>query len=224
MRIKELTLFTNNLLAQKSFFKNNLKFDLLDESDKEFSIQVGWTKLKFKHSTQNHIYHYCFLIPSNKLNEAIEWLHKKAEIINIEDNRIIQYFKNWNAHSIYFYDASGNLAEFIVRHDLKNDITQPFNLSHLLCVNEIGMPSQDIKKINTHLEEVTSSKFWKGDFERFGTNGSQEGLFLLVNKDVKTTWFPTQVKTEDSPFIITVVINQKEFSFEYVEQEIIFMQ
>ena len=159
---------------------------------------------------------------SNKLNEAIEWLHKKLEIIKIEEERIIQHFESWNAHSIYFYDGAGNLAEFIVRYDLKNESQQPFDHTQILCVNEIGMPTKNIKKINVQLEETIHSKFWKGDLERFGTNGTQEGLFLLVNNDAKKTWFPTQMKIKTSPFEILTTINQQKYFLEYRNEEIIF--
>jgi len=33
----------------------------------------------------------------------------------------------------------------------------------------------------------------KGDLERFGTNATQEGLFLRINNEVKKTWYPTEV-------------------------------
>ena len=64
MRILEILLFTNELSRQEYFFENTLGFDLLEKVDGEFSVQVGWTKLKFRQSARSHKYHYCFLIPS----------------------------------------------------------------------------------------------------------------------------------------------------------------
>ena len=120
MKIKEILLFTNELPKQKFFYKNILGFDLLTETKNEFSLQVGWTILKFKYSPEPYKYHYCFLIPSNKLEEAIIWLKKRLTIISTNDNPV-HHFESWNAHASYFYDGAGNLAEFIVRHDLKNE-------------------------------------------------------------------------------------------------------
>ncbi len=201
MKIREITLFTNQLKEQLHFYKNTLGFRMIHESDKKFTFQAGFTKMTFEFSEQKHVYHYCFLIPSNQLLAAIKWLNPKLDIIKIEEERIIQNFEDWNADSIYFYDGAGNIAEFIVRHDLKNETkNESFDLSQVLCLNEIGMPTQNVKKINQELEEQLNSTFWKGDLERFGTNGNQEGLFLLLNNQIKKEWFPTHLNTEASPF------------------------
>jgi len=200
MKIKEIKLFTNKLSEQRKFFEEVLEFGVRTENDNIFSIQVGNTKLIFEKSELNHKYHYCFLIPSNKLDESIDWLNKRLDIIKIEKDRVKQKFESWNAESIYFYDGSGNLAEFIVRYDLKNNQQENFNLLQILCVNEIGMPTNNVRKINSELENQLNSKFWKGDCERFGTNGTQNGLFLLVNNEVKKNWFPIELKTESAPF------------------------
>jgi hypothetical protein len=221
MKIKEILLFTNELPKQKKFFESVLGFDLLEEASYRFSIQVGWTKLVFQKSRENYKYHYCFLIPSNKLEEAIIWLSKKTNLVKIEKERVIQYFENWNAHAIYFYDGAGNLAEFIVRHNLKNESQKNFDLSQILGVNEIGMPTNDIRKINQEIEKDTGSNFWKGNKEIFGTNRTPEGLFLLVNNEIKKTWFPTEMFTQSSPFEISITVNQKNYFIKFKNQEIV---
>ncbi|HHH49659.1 MAG TPA: glyoxalase [Saprospiraceae bacterium] len=218
MKIKELKLFTSKLLEQKEFFKNILGFEILAEDENEFSIQIGLTKFSFQKTEKDHKYHYCFLIPSNKLGESIEWLKERLELIKIEGNRITQKFESWNAESVYFYDGAGNLAEFIVRYDLKNDQDGTFNLAQILSVNEIGMPTNDVKKINKQLEEELNSKFWKGDLKRFGVNGTQEGLFLLVNNELKKIWFPTKVNTESAPFQATIDVDGKEHQIIFEHQ------
>ncbi len=219
MKIKSLTLFTNKLSNQKDFYTKTLGFELLGNEKDGFTIQVGFTKLKFKRSEEDFKYHYCFLIPSNKLNKSIRWLQDRLKLIYIERDRVIQNFKRWNADSVYFYDGAGNLAEFIVRYDLQNESEGAFDLSQILCVNEIGMPTNDVAKINAALEEKLNSKFWKGDLERFGTNGSQNGLFLLVNNELKKTWFPTEVITQSSPFEAIVEVNENRFDINFVKQE-----
>ncbi len=220
MKIKSLTLFTNKLSKQQDFYTKTLGFELLDEAQDSFVIQVGFTKLKFKLRTKHYKYHYCFLIPSNKLSESISWLQERLELIKIEEERVIQHFENWNADSVYFYDGAGNLAEFIVRYDLKNENQEAFSLSHILSVNEIGMPTHNVAKMNAQLEDKLNSKFWKGDLERFGTNGTQNGLFLLVNNEVKETWFPTELETQSSPFEATVDVAGTVFDIKFYNQEI----
>lgn len=205
MKIREITLFTNQLTKQLHFYGTLLGFEILKKSIRNFTFQAGFTKITFEASEQKHIYHYCFLIPSNQLEAAIKWLNSKLELIKIEDERVIQNFESWNADSIYFYDGAGNIAEFIVRYDLKNELkneskNKKFDSSQILCLNEIGMPTKNIAELNQGIEKELHSKFWKGDLERFGTNGTQEGLFLMLNNEIKKEWFPTDLKTESSPF------------------------
>ena len=200
MRIKQLELLTSFLEEELHFYSVVLGLPVVSQQPDEFSIQVGWTTLTFKRSRQHYNYHYCFLIPSNKLTEALAWMEKHTAVIEIEDGRKIQHFDSWNADSFYFYDASGNLAECIVRYDLKNESESPFDQKQLLCVNEIGMPSRAVESMNSQLEQGINTQFWKGDLQRFGTNGDQEGLFLIPDYSIKKAWFPTTLPTQPSPF------------------------
>lgn len=209
-------MFSNDLQSQKAFYHETLGFDVLMETDDRFSLKVGWTILTFKKSNRKHLYHYCFLIPSNQQEEAIHWFSSKMDIIPIEDG-LTYFFESWNAKSFYFYDGNGNLAECIVRYDLKNNLDSPFSHNNLLCVNEIGMPSNKIQTHNNTLEQEIKSYFWKGDSVRFATNGSQEGLFLLVNNEIKKTWFPTNLPTTSSPFLADVETRKGLFSVDFSE-------
>jgi hypothetical protein len=202
MKIKELTLFTNKLSEQKDFLCKTFGFNLIEEEESEFTVQIGDTKLTYEESESEFIYHYCFLIPSNKLNESITWLQERLEIISYENGRIIEpASKEWNADSLYFYDSTGNILEFIARYDLKNHSPEgEFDVSQILSVNEIGMPANDISVLNETLEKKMNSKLWTGNLIRFGANGTQEGLFIMVNYNIKKTWFPTDLLPIPAPF------------------------
>ena len=220
MKIRELTLFTNQLEKQKEFYQNVLDFELLDENENEFCIKVGWSKLRFVKSDKNHIYHYCFLIPSNKLIEAFDWIKNRTEIVDVEEGEKIVHFEDWNAESFYFYDGGGNIAEFIVRHDLKNEVNAEFDLNMVLCINEIGLGTTDVEKINYQLEESIGTSFYKGDLNRFGTNGSAEGIFLIPNYNLKETWFPTEIKIKAEPFETIIENKNKKFLVTYLDGEL----
>ena len=196
MRIKKLTLYTHQLESEKKFYSETLGFSFLDSSEKDFSVKVGTTQLTFQKTNQLYIYHYCFLIPENKLDEGVEWLKQRLPLIEIEKGRWIENFETWNADSIYFYDGSGNIAEFIVRHDLDNQSDEEFSLASILNVNEIGMPVRDVAKMNHQLEKL-GSPLWRGDLKRFGVNGTQDGLFLLPNYEIKTCLLYTSPSPRD---------------------------
>ncbi len=218
MKFKALKLYTDKLDQEKTFYSDVLGFPLIIESRNSFSVEVGWSVLSFEKSEKQHSYHYCFLIPANKLKEALVWMEKRVRVMAIKDDRKTQNFDSWNADSFYFNDASGNVAEFIVRHDLKNYDLADFDSSRVLGISEMGIPVTDISKINGQLETELDTKFWKGDFERFGTNGSQEGIFLLPNYKVKDTWFPTSAKIIPEPFEAVVENTGKLFRVEFKDE------
>jgi len=215
MKIKELKLYTHELNKQINFYENILGLQTICTSSSSFSVQIGWTLLSFEESEVEHFYHYCFLIPSNKLEEAIDWLKLRLEPIETQGKRIKHKFESWNAESIYFYDGSGNLAEFIVRYDLNNEQKEPFTHNQILCVNEIGLPSKDINRLGAQINEELRMPFWKGDLRRFGTFGSQHGLFLVPNPDIKRGWFPTDdfIKLDD--LALKVWNEEKLYEVEY---------
>lgn len=220
MKFKKLKLYTNKLELEKRFYSEILGFKIIDESSNSFSLKIGWSELTFEKSAIEHKYHYCFLIPANKLNQALRWMEKRTKVIDIEDGRKIENFKSWDADSFYFYDASGNIAEFIVRYDLENNIESEFDISEVLGVNEIGLATKDVQKINNQLQTELGTKFWKGDLERFGTNGSQEGIFLLPNYKLKEIWFPTSIKIKPEPFEAIIENNRKEYHVEFRNEKL----
>ncbi|MFT4758702.1 MAG: hypothetical protein ACI9XO_000271 [Paraglaciecola sp.] len=65
------------------------------------------------------------------------------------------------------------------------------------------------------MEDELDSKFWKGDDLRFGTNGTEEGLFLLPNYELKKEWFPTNLPVEPSPFLALIENENKECVVEF---------
>ena len=222
MKILKLKLFTNELELERTFYAQTLGFQIIENTAVSFTAKIGWSELTFQKANKKHTYHYCFLIPSNRLEKALNWMEKRVQVIDIANGKKIQSFESWNADSFYFYDASGNIAEFIVRHDLDNGISTDFNISEVLCVNEIGMPTTTIEKANKELLQHFGTEFWKGDFKQFGTNGSQEGLFLLPNYTLKKIWFPTSsVKINPEPFEILLENNGTSYSMAYSNKKII---
>ncbi len=207
MRFQQVTLYTHLLQEQKKFFTEVLAFPLIQYSLSSFTVRIGWTALTFKRSNVSFHYHFCFLLPKNSLQEAMDWMATKVPLIEIEAGRYTQFFPNWNASSFYFKDASGNLLECMEHYDLDNSKHGSFDNSFFLGLNELGMPTDSIPATNHQLETMLESRFWKGDMERFGTHGTAEGMFLLPNVAKKSKWFPTDEKIQISPFLAVVCDN-----------------
>ena len=211
MKIRELQLFTTNLEKTKSFYTDILSFQLIKKTSNQFSIQIGWTTLTFVQSEEEHIYHFSFLVDKSIFENAFEWMKNRVEILQTKNEEQIAFFENWNARSFYFYDGGNNLAEIITHYNLDYQSDAEFDQNSILGISEIGLPTTDIKSINQIIEENTTSKFWKGDFETFGTNGSDEGKILLPNYAIKTTWFPTTDMITHTPFT-AILENDNQFS------------
>lgn len=212
MKIRKLQLFTNKLEKERQFYTEKLGFPCIALTPTSFTVKIGWSDLTFVQSDEAHIYHYCFLIPSNKLHEALVWMTKRTDILLNADGHQTTRFESWNADALYFYDASGNIAEFIVRHDLNNVSNHTFDNEQVLGINEIGLPTNNIPTTNKLLESSLGTSFWKGDVQRFGTNGDQQGLILLPNYSVKDTWFPTHKPLLPVPFEAQIEENDAMFN------------
>ena len=118
MDILQLKLFTSNLNAQRQFYSETLGLTLTSTSETHFSLSIGLTTLTFEENTNSTPYHFAINIPSNKLNEALNWLKKRINVLSYEGVEIHR-FEDWNANAIYFYDADKNIVEFIGRHNLE---------------------------------------------------------------------------------------------------------
>lgn len=220
MKIKHLTLQTNKLQEVKDFYSKTLGLDINDETDDTFSVKIGWSILKFRQSSESFLYHYSFLIPSNTLQEALKWMKERVNVIELENGEKAINIEDWNAASFYFYDGGGNVSEFITHHDLKHDIYKNFDISDVLGISEMGIGTDDIKKVNSLLEEKCQTKLWKGNLTRFGANGSPEGKFVMVNYNEKETWFPTQMKIKPVPFEVDIENTGELYQLEYTGKEL----
>jgi len=221
MKILGLNLFTSKLHLQREFYTKSLGLKLTGNLPDAFSVQAGTSILTFSESILQGepFYHFAFNIPENKLNEAIDWLSNKVELIEYEGSRVID-FPNWNAHSVYFYDPAGNIVELIARHNLNNSSNEPFSAASLLNISEIGMPVDSLKEFVELAKDKLNEKLWWGNLETFAAIGDEEGLFIAVTP--KRNWFPTEKPCNIFP--LQVKIKKSNSSFEtlkFIPYEII---
>ena len=103
MKIQELTLLTNNLSETKNFYEHTIGFQKITETETSICFAVGTSKLIFEltEENQNPKYHFAFNIPTNTLNEAMNWTLQRTSLIKTEKSFITD-FENWKAKAIYF--------------------------------------------------------------------------------------------------------------------------
>ncbi len=199
MKLEHIQIQTSNIKQTTAFYQDILGLSIIENDSKYITIKAGNSILKFIENPQfKSIYHFAFNIPTNKLDEAIQWCKNKVNLIRIEDQNVITHFENWNAHAVYFYDNNGNLLEFIARHDLDNAQTEEFSSKSILNISEIGIVNENPLELGNQLiAEHGLSFFSKNNNSKvFAAIGDDEGLLILVKPN--RNWYPTQTPSESN--------------------------
>lgn len=206
MKFKALKIGSKNLKKQQEFFADRLGFEVKKTSTHEIIVNAGFTQLTFSEKLEPpELYHYAFLIPTGSLEASIQYVESKAiELLPFRGEKVIHFD---TGRSIYFFDADGNIAEFIERPLLDYPTKRAFDIRDVICVNEIGLPAADTIEMShdlmTHYGiQPINPKAWN---EKFCWVGDHEGAVIVVKEG--RHWMPTE---------IPAVIN--DFELEYEEQ------
>jgi len=116
MNISELQMDSHHLDEMYAFYATKLGFDVLGVGTDFFAVQIGFTRLTFRRATSDvtPFYHYAFNVPSNLLSDSMRWLSERdIQFLTADGEPLIDQGPFWNAHSCYFHDPAGNIAEFI---------------------------------------------------------------------------------------------------------------
>lgn len=220
MLIKNITLYTNQLQAQKKFYTNVLGFKLIDETEHCFTVKTGKSLLKFKYANKTTPYHFAFNITSYQEKEALQWLKRRVTLIPDEHKTLLHHFDDWNATAMYFYDPDSNIVEFIARRNLDEKNSNDFNIDAVIELSEIGVPTDNIKKHYLWLKENIDTDIYSGSKERFCAIGDERGLLICIDKRIKK-WFPNNDKAYASPFKIAISNKQQNYTLVYKNDEMI---
>ena len=221
MIIKELALYTNLIEELKEFYSQTLELALIKEDESSFAVSCGDSVLMFTltNGIKDPFYHFAFNIPENKFKEAKDWISGKTELIKLNGEDEFD-FRSWNAHSVYFYDPSGNIIELIARHNLNNASDEEFSGRSILSVSEAGLPVDDVDRFFSEVNKEFNIPQFSGDRSAFCAAGDDSGLFIIVSKGRK--WFPDCCDAEIFPLLIIIRSNiEKELEFENLPYKII---
>ncbi len=210
-RFAKLQLKANRLDEMRRFYHKTLGCPLVDDCADSLALQFGETTIEFAETEQELsrvVYHFAFNIPENKLSAAIEWMRGKAPLIDhLATGSHIVHFEWLNAHSIYFWDPSGNLVEFIAHHRLDNASRGDFGPDDLLCASEIGLVVPDVGATNQELKDLLKIDCYgvndaavgeqRCKNAQFRAVGDPNGFFIVVRN--QRTWLMTDIKAEENP-------------------------
>jgi catechol-2,3-dioxygenase len=212
MRITELHLSTQNLLAQRIFYTRTLGLPLVAETGASFTIQAGATRLLFRRTEQEGLlYHFAFSIPSNKLAHAKAWLLARTPPVPLLslDGQDEFHGESWNVSNLYFYDAVGNILEFIAHHDLPDSMPDGFNEHSVLHISEIGLAVENVLAQVAEFNDRFGFDPYRGESsDTFTAVGDIYGLFIVVK--IGRCWFPTQTDAAPVAPIKVTIEGRKE--------------
>lgn len=216
MDILKLVLQSKNLEETQRFYQERLGFKLLFRNINQVGFQVGSSELVFKKVSEGSSphYHFAFLIPSQSIELAIQWLNDRGVNMLISDSGPMVYFENWKANSVYFKDDQGNILEVICRMDLQNGMIRDFSTQNILCINEIGIvtdsPLEMAEKI---IADSGINYFPKGPKDSdFLALGEESGL-LVISKEGRN-WYPTQIPSTPCGLSFEIKVGDKTTWFE----------
>lgn len=214
MKIIELFIQTNQIYQTKKFYSEILEFEILKESNKSITFQIGESKLTFDvvEDEVNPNYHFAFNIPSNKIFDSKNWISKKLKLIETADFTQIVNFQNWKAKAIYFYDNNKNILEFICREDLHVNSKNEFTSKSILNISEVGIGTKNpLELANSIYEHSDVEYFLKGPKrEDFVALGDEIGLFVISKSN--RNWFPTNKMVEIEKLKVIFCEKDKKFS------------
>jgi catechol-2,3-dioxygenase len=190
MNILELELLTDNLEAQKVFYKSVLGLSILDSDAQHLTVQVGSSRLKFlQQAGFSGRYHFAFDVPENQIEAAKKWLETRAELIADTNGDLMFGGGDWNSDAVYFRDPHGNILELIARHDLANATQTEFSSASLLNISEIGLACDNVSDVVKWLNKNLNLEIYKSVSDTFSPVGNAHGLLILVHN--AREWFPS---------------------------------
>ena len=185
MNITSLELQTRDVETQRNFYAEVLELPV-NLTSSGLEVKAGQTELLFTQAAPdfNGAYHFAFNIPENQFSASKAWIASRVPLLRDASGSDEFPSQTWNADSLYFKDAAGNVLEFIARHDLKNAVDEDFDSRQILQISEIGLPSEDVLGFADELRaRLGLSVFRQQPNENFTPVGDDHGLLILPARD-----------------------------------------
>lgn len=218
MKIDRLKIESSNLEEQLQFYRDVLGLEILDQEEKFFEVRAGYSILEFHFQKNATSYHIAYHIPAYREEQALQWLKTRTAIIRDEGQEIVD-FPNWNARSVYVYDADNNILEFISRRHCFPSESDGFASEDILGISEIGLATSNVKETFEFLHRNFKLNKFTGDYEVFCATGDEEGLFIVVNKE-KKSWFPSNDPALASNFELQFTTAEGLFKMAYKNERL----
>lgn len=192
-RIQSLRLRTAAPLKEmRDYYCDTLGLEKTRESETDLEIRAGRTRITFVQSDATPkapFYHFAFNIPENKVKAAHDWQAARGPLmptpLYMQDRNFpptVRHFRNWNAHSVFFWDPAGNIVEYIGRHTLKNSAKGPFTSDDILYASEIAFIADDVPEMADAVENRFGLPQYLQGSAGFRAVGDEYGLLLIFER------------------------------------------
>lgn len=202
--ISHLKLACNRLDEMENFYIKTMELPVRRINDKSLKVCAGTTEIIFyeNNSYKDPVYHFAFNIPENKLDDAIVWLKKKNVTLSKASNGSEVFdFKNWNAHSVYWQDAAGNVLEFIARHNLPTTSLTRFSQESILYASEIGLVVDDVSLEIKNIRNNLELEIFKVHTDNFAAIGNEYNLLIVVQQNRPWLGGPSNIPAQPFPVV-----------------------
>lgn len=202
---QSLVLYTQELTKLKRFYMNVLQLDITNVTAEKFTVTIGSSSITFKLFDEPAFYHFAINIPGNQFSQMKYWITEKIKL-NRDRGRDEIYFPNFDADSMYFYDAGGNIVELIGRRnrDMFGDLTS----AAFLNVSEIGIVTPYVAEIGEQLQDLGIPLNGSTEVNPHGINflGRDDAFIVLVPPERQ--WFFSDKKAQVFPLEIVLTNGQ----------------
>jgi hypothetical protein len=213
MDFKEVTLEAPQALGDelRDFYVERLEFDAEDRDRGRdlVTVRIGSGILRFSEADSDAapFYHFAFLVPGDRFEEAHRWLAERAQLLpHPKTGNVILDFDNWNALACYCLDPVGNIVELIAHRGVSETRTQQaFGGSALVGFSELGLVVPDKAASAAQLEQERGLHVWDGEVnhpQRLAFVGERARTFIL--SPIGRGWFPTDRPAEMHPLRVVV--------------------
>lgn len=214
MKIRKAIIYSYNTEEQSRFFTNLLSPELVQRSGQTVKVKMGTSELEILPSKQtpDSVYHIAFNIEPRLLKQSLHYLAAVGiDAIPFENKPVID-FPDWNAQSVYFKDADGNILEFIARYNLiTGNQDTSFTARHILSISEVGIPVNNTRDFISAIESLSNWRTWKTNGPEFSAVGDEDGLLIVVKEP--RYWFPTSVAAKQLPVELKLEGRGRNFEF-----------
>ena len=205
--------------AMRDYYRDVLGLDIIRETETEVEIRAGGSRITFVKSEakgEGPFYHFAFNIPENKVKAAHDWQAERGPLIPTPVHMIdknfpkgVRHFRNWNAHSVFFWDPAGNIVEYIGRHTLDNATSGPFTSDDIHYASEIAFIAEDATAMAASIRERFGLPQYLQGSDAFRAIGDEHGL-LLVFKRGRTSGAAIKNPKRYEVFPVDVKIQSQE--------------